>query len=686
MNKNPGLAQRRTDRRGRALATLALALTVTSSPQARAQTPSPNATVYAGDSFVRSGSANALEALEKVPGFVIVAADPDVRGYAGAQGNVLIDGVRPASKRDDIADLLRRIPAASIDRIELVRGGAPGIDMAGFPVIANIVRRRVATTEAALEGGTLFGMQGAREEIAVAEYAWRRDDRSLEAAFSLQPELDDDSGAGSIRRSAPPGDPTGRDNLNTVTLKDSLDSSLAWRAPWAGGRLTATAALRGETTRTDTTIAGGGSAEAVQDRETYEEGEIGGRYEWQTGANKLEFVATHQLGILEALERSEEGGDSEQFEEATRTGETILRVEAAHMRSDRLELQASVEGALNRLSSQARLEENGVETPLPGSSVSIEERRAEFGLGAVWTPAGSLTLDAGLRVESSAISQTGDSPLERRFLYAKPRLAVDWDAGPATRFRLALSREVGQLDFSDFVASASLDSNVVTAGNAALAPEQWWRLSARAERRFGDEASVTLTWTHDEISDVIDRVLVVTATDVFDAPGNIGTGRRDTLSAEAMTPLDRLGLLGGRLTTSLLWRRSEVVDPVTGVSRSISGEKPFEGSITLTQDLPALRARWGITIDHLGERKTEYRFDELVRKSEAAGWTVFMERRTGSAWRWRLEATDVFGRDFTETRVRYVGARGTSAVEEIEWRNRVSPGLLKITLRRTFGN
>ncbi|HJQ56025.1 MAG TPA: methyltransferase domain-containing protein [Vineibacter sp.] len=36
-----------------------------------------------------------------------------MRGYAGAQGNVLIDGVRPASKRDDIDDLLARIPAAA---------------------------------------------------------------------------------------------------------------------------------------------------------------------------------------------------------------------------------------------------------------------------------------------------------------------------------------------------------------------------------------------------------------------------------------------------------------------------------------------------------------------------------------------------------------------------------------------
>ena len=33
-----------------------------------------------------------------LPGFVLQEGDDDVRGYAGAAGNVLIDGQRPASK------------------------------------------------------------------------------------------------------------------------------------------------------------------------------------------------------------------------------------------------------------------------------------------------------------------------------------------------------------------------------------------------------------------------------------------------------------------------------------------------------------------------------------------------------------------------------------------------------------
>ena len=95
---------------------------------------------------------------------------------------------------------------------------------------------------------------------------------------------------------------------------------------------------------------------------------------------------------------------------------------------------------------------------LPGSDVRIEEKRIEAAFGATWKPADDWVLEAGMRIEQSSISQTGDTPLQRRFTYPKPRLALRWDAGERNQLRLSLSREVGQLDFSDFVASASLDS------------------------------------------------------------------------------------------------------------------------------------------------------------------------------------------------------------------------------------
>src|SRR3546814_10496992 len=111
----------------------------------------------------------------------------------------------------------------------------------------------------------------------------------------------------------------------------------------------------------------------------------------------------------------------------------------------------------------------------------------------------------------------------------------------------------------------------------------------------------------------------------------------------------------GRSRTTVLWRSSSVTDPVTGRERGISGEKPVEGEIEFSQELPALRASWGLLVEHIAERETKYRHDRVTRESEGAGWTLFAERRIGDHWRLRAEATDLFGRGFRQRREKYDG-------------------------------
>jgi hypothetical protein len=662
---------------------------------AAAQTSSrPGVTEYPREYFASNAPSNARDMIERLPGFSIVEADADVRGYAAAQGNVLIDGARPSSKREDIGQLLKRIPATSVERIELIRSGATGIDLGGYPVLANVVRRREATSESALEAGAVASTDGWLAAQGQWEYGRRWQDQALDLALKLDPELDDDSGSGTISVFAPDGSLLQRSRLDTRTVQRKGEASAGWRRPLAGGRMTLTAALRGERARTDTGIdatstdassADQGSETVVEDEDSTE-AELGARYVRQVGSRSiLEAMASQQLGWLRNRERSREDGEDETFDESTDTGEAIARIDLTHERSSRLSFATSLEGAYNFLESATELVREGEPVALPGSDVRIEERRIEAAFGATWKPSQNWVLEAGMRVEQSSISQTGDSPLRRRFTYPKPRLALRWDASGENQLRLSLSREVGQLDFADFVASASLDSGQVSAGNAELEPDKTWRLLAAWERRLWTDATMTLSWTHDRIEDVVDRVLVVAPDDVFDAPGNIGGGRRDTLAIELSAPLDRFGFSGAQLRSSMLWRRSRVTDPVTGAGRPISEEKPVEASIELNQDLPALRMNWGIEFEHIAERKTKYRYDEVKHEAEDAGWTLFAERRIGERWRVRAEATDLFGRDFTEARYKYDGPRSTYPVEEIERRKRATPGYFSLTFRRSMG-
>ena len=669
---------------------LSLFVTVLLASGAPAQAAeSPGVTRYGPDYFAATSPANARDMLERLPGFSVVEADADVRGYAAAQGNVLIDGARPSSKREDIGQLLKRIPAASVERIELIRSGAAGIDMGGFALLANVVRKRDATTESAMELGGIASTDGWVAPLAQLEYGRRWDSRALDLALKYEPELDDDSGRGTVRDFDPHGALLESSALDIRSIKRNSEASASWRQPLAGGRFTLTAAARGERARTDTQVTAlmpDSDNETVAEDEDLAEAEIGARFVRTLGARStLELMASQQLGWLDSLERSREDDEQESFEEKTDTGESIARLDLTHEWSERLSFSTSLEGAFNFLESTAALVENGNPVLLPGSEVRIEETRIDAAAGATWKPAAQWVLETGLRVEQSSITQTGDTPLQRRFTYPKPRIALRWDANERNQLRLSLSREVGQLDFADFVASASLDSGLVSAGNAELEPDKTWRLVAAWEHHFWTDAALTLSWTHDRISDVVDRVLVTTADDVFDAPGNIGDGRRDTLAIELSTPLDRFGFTGAQLRSAMLWRRSRVIDPVTGQTRGISEEKPVEASVELSQDLPAWRLNWGLEIEHIAERETRYRYDEIRQESEGTGWTLFAERRIGEHWRVRAEAADLFGRDFEESREKYAGPRSANAVEEIERRNRKTPGYFSLTFRRSTG-
>src|ERR1700760_1025504 len=114
--------------------------------------PTEGVTRYDPSFFAAYGPANAQEMVNRLPGFSLDTGS-GVRGYEGAAGNVLIDGQRPATKTDTLDQLLYRIPASSIDHIDVIRGGAPGIDMQGKTVIANVVRKA---------GGAFHGLLAAQ--------------------------------------------------------------------------------------------------------------------------------------------------------------------------------------------------------------------------------------------------------------------------------------------------------------------------------------------------------------------------------------------------------------------------------------------------------------------------------------------------------------------------------------------
>jgi len=664
-----------------------------SATAARAQADAdatPGITTYNADFFSDAAPSTAYDMLRRLPGFSLVEADADVRGYAAAQGNVLVDGARPASKRESIEDLLRRIPAQAVVRIELIRDGAVGFDLLGQAVLANVVRRKVdAERTGAAEAGAHLVAGDGMEPVFKGEYARTRGDRALELSFGTEPELDDKSGDGRIVERAADGTLLERGDLDTHHLLRVTQGTASWRQPWGGGRLRLDAAVRDSRDREGTlerTREPGDAEERSREDETLQELEVGLNYARALGERtRLEVVSSQQLGWLDGLSRSVEDDGDERFEQRTRSGEGIVRADLTHARSARLSLTLGAELARNTLDGDASLFEDGTLVALPGSRVRIEERRGEAAVGAQWQAATNWRVEPGLAFERSEIRQTGDTPLTRQFDTTRPSLALRWQRDSRERWRLSLARIVGQLDFEDFVASAALDTDVVSAGNAALEPEKTWRSTLSWEHDVGRDGALVLTATHDEISDVVDRVPVAADDELFDAPGNIGPGVRDSLLLEFGGSLDRFGLADVRIDAKVVWVRGRVRDPTTGLSRRISEEHPVEGEFGFTHTLAERGLRWGMSVD-LAERESEYRFDEIARERSDATLSLFAERNFPGGWRVRAELADIGGSTIEESRERHDGPRAESPIESIEVRRHRVPTQAMITVRREFGD
>ncbi|MEL7488632.1 MAG: TonB-dependent receptor plug domain-containing protein, partial [Pseudomonadota bacterium] len=96
-----------------------------------------NRVIYPPGFFSQFNPITALDMVLRVPGFSIDGGD-NVRGFGGAAGNVLIDGQRPSTKSASIFDILTRIGAGDVERIELIRGGTGGLDVSGQAVVVNL--------------------------------------------------------------------------------------------------------------------------------------------------------------------------------------------------------------------------------------------------------------------------------------------------------------------------------------------------------------------------------------------------------------------------------------------------------------------------------------------------------------------------------------------------------------------
>jgi outer membrane receptor protein involved in Fe transport len=665
------------------LVVLAQAAAVTAAPP-----PAQTGVIsYPASYFVALQSQNASEMLNRLPGFTLESGNSS-RGFEGSAGNVLIDGQRPASKIDSLDEILRRMPIGVVERIDLIRGGAPGIDMQGKTVLANVIRKKGAGTRLLIAAAQSHDSDGRTVGAERIEGSGSLGPSKWEFGTFYGRSIDDGSGDG-------PGITVHANGAtDTSDIKTEGDTQTAFgsgsvETPVLGGTLRVNGRLYTEKFKYDeddaliTPAAGAVSDDWV--RRT-DDTEIGGAFNRAFGSStNVELVALRQTRDRDYDELFAASGETDDFSLSRQSSEAIARGVVKYRLTPRLSAEAGAETALNKLDSRTRFSVNGISQDLPAADVRVEEKRSEVFTKATWRPTQQWTLDGGLRYETSTITSRGDVVLGKTLHYLKPRLAATWAPREATQVRLRLEREVGQLNFDDFVASSKLTTaSGVTAGNPNLNPRQAWVAEAAVEQRFWSSGSVVLTARHSQLKDVVDRGPVFSPSGVFDAPTNIGSGRLDDLELVATIPLTRFGLKGLEIKGDVARHWSTVTDPTTGRKREISGQHPIDWNLSFSHDMPAQRFRWGVNL-YGSYRESYYRFNLIDTVKVDSYLAPFAEWRATPDITLRAEIDNATARDVRTTDLVYPGPRNAGGRPDVQDRNLKNGRIFYFRVRKTLG-
>ena len=605
---------------------------------AEAQAPDAQDTsgrvVYDAAFYAQFAPRTALDMVNQTPGFSFDGGDNQTRGFSGAVGNVLIDGERLGAKSQSLEDVLLRVPASEVLRIEILRGADVAGDASNASALANVIRTRTAGGGTWMAG---FEMTNEDEPTPTGRFAWsgRSEDREYSVGAttyahdhnSVGPrEVTDSTGAPVAHRFGGFPHEQGEHALNGQYSQDVGGGKLV--VTGQASYLYYTEDFWMRTTAPDGTLL---ENEIDPFKDNLLNGEAGVTYqrpvaEWDMALTGLVTRKRYESDVIATHFDGQDVQDSE-FTQAIRqrSGETIARATfTGNAIGGRLEIGAEV--AVNTLDGEMDLtadEGSGpVPVPVPNSNLSVEENRGEAFVSHAWQINPLWSLDSRLAAETSRLSFTGDTEQSVSLTYVKPRVQLTRKFGQH-QLQMRVFRDVGQLDFTDFVSTARLADDLINGGNPDLRPQTAWAAEVEGDLRFAGDTALRVRLFHHWLDDVVDFVPVGPPDALIDAPGNIGQGDIDGVELSLRLPLQPV-LPGGTLTVAGTWQDTDVVDPLTDEHRQISDFIENQLKLELRQDLNAAKLAWGLNYQAYSP-DTDFRSSETDSFQQLQRLDVFIE-------------------------------------------------------------
>jgi hypothetical protein len=645
---------------------------------AAAETAGAGVTAYPAGFFAQAELSTAFDMIGRLPGFAFDDGD-GARGFAGTAGNVLIDGSRPTAKTDDLEAILKRIPASRVARIDVIRGGAPGIDMQGKSVIANVILADGDGVDILMTAQTIYWGGGAFQPSAILELTGRDGPRTFEATITRYADVNDDAVGKGYFRSTPAAGPA-----TSGTSRISGGKWVGWgfhgagTSPLLGGEAGANLTLK-QTINSESVAYGAPLSATYLDRETSAPMELGLNWEKRSGASDLVILAVARLEHDKSFNTGDDPSGAQLFTASQDVSETILRATWSYNWSDALTFETGGEGAYNSLYGRSDYRLNGAEIALPGSTARVGERRGEAFAQGTWKFTGG-SLEAGTRFEASRISALGVP--SRVFSFLKPRLLLSLSPFDNVQLRVRAERVVGQLDFSNFVASSNLSGNGVAGGNSAIRPDRRWQFEGVADWRFWEKGDLSISFMHEAIADLVDFIPIGGR---LDAPGNIPSAANDEIRFNLSLPTQAIAWDGGLLTAAFQWDSSAVTDPFTGLTRAISNKRDRKLNLSYTQDAPAWNSTFELSVIPVGFSQTAFRIAQVSDfRLRAPYLSLTWTYKPEPGLELTMEGDNIVPYHWRREQDNFAGPRGVSALGSVLLAGYTTQPRLMVRLKKTL--
>jgi len=645
--------------------------------------------VYDAAFFQAFSPSDALQIIERVPGFKLEQVDAEVRGFRQAAGNVVINGQRPSLKSETLAQVLARIPASRVLRVEVGSGEQFGSDYAGKTQVANIVLSDAGGLAGTLEATLRREFTGALLPEGSASALIRRGPSTFNAALKLENSTTSEIGYDRVTVLPEGSESEFRRKINRI--KDPIGTASAgWSLEEGENRsahVNASLAIERDRLTQANHVRPEGAPErddALYQRYARRTIELGGDVSRPLlgGGIKLLGLATRRYRDRDDS-AFEEGGDALLQNQRDWREESLARLSWSREKLAGWSVELGAEGAFNRLHSIVDLQAvdiagNAAQIDLPIDNAVVSEYRGEGFAKAGRDISRNAHLDLSLGYEASRVRVRGDVQARRALQFLKPGASLDWWPG-SWHVRISGQRTVTQLDFDDFISFAELANDRINGGNADIEPQRAWELLAAVDRAILGDGRLKLEVGYSFISKVMDRI---PTPDGFDAPGNLGNGSEFSLVGNLDLPLARLGIKGGRLSLYGSYSDTSVHDPYTGLARSFSGYSGFFFTAELRQDLG--KFAWGMSAEG-GTIATTFHRDELYRYQRLDPYLRgFVEYRPNPRWVFTMGVDNIIDGHFKEFRDFFTPDRTSARPDLNEFRYRTRHVVGYLTIKRRF--